>query len=107
MKVTKDVRPLDLAKVQELLDSEWGTSGDLFLALCKLVFPDWDKIKSISGWPRVNERLNKKIFNTMQEIDKRNNPGHFSSTLWLNRGWGCDNSLTSEEISFDFVTVTY
>jgi hypothetical protein len=35
--------------------------GDVLIALYRLVFPDWDGIDHIDGWPSVNDRTWKAI----------------------------------------------
>lgn len=56
--------------------------------LYKLVFPDWDSIVKIEGWPKCSAATNKYIFDKFIEFDRIHHPEALGGGLWMNSGWG-------------------
>jgi len=82
--------------------------SNVVVALYKLVFPDWDNIKQVHGWPSAGKELNKYIFKKFTTFDKKHHPDVFSSGLWLNNGFSTldktvpDWSVTADDISVEY-----
>ena len=64
---------------------------DYAVALYRKVFPDWDHITSLTGWPRCGWELFKHTMAKAQEFDQKYHPDEniTAGGLWFNRGWGC------------------
>jgi hypothetical protein len=68
------------------------------VGLYKLVYPDWDKVKSINGFPKVAEDIDRYIFEKFIEFDQENHTGVLPGGLWLNRGFSIDGDLKCGEV---------
>lgn len=68
---------------------------DYLVGLYKIVYPDWDEIKSVNGWPTVNMVTHKYIMGKAVEFDKVHHPEVFSGGLYMNNGF---SSLRANEV---------
>jgi len=81
-----------------------------FFALYRAVFPDWDDIKSIDNWPKVNDATNKRLFDLFIKLDRRLHPDVLSGGLWMNRGFSSLDApadLTDWEVDYTDCKITY
>ena len=60
---------------------------DYVVNIYKLVYPMWDEILFIDGWPRSSKKLWKEICKRAQEFDKAVHPTVMPGGLWLNKGF--------------------
>ena len=67
--------------------------GQVWDALYRAVYPDWDAIEHIDGYPLVSENTHGYIFKRFVEFDKAHHPDCFAGGLWMNSGFGYDRSL--------------
>lgn len=67
--------------------------GAVWVNLYKLVYPNFDRIAHINGYPTVGEKTHKYIFTKFIQFDKAHHPEVMAGGLWMNSGFGCDRSL--------------
>lgn len=60
--------------------------------LYQLVFPDWDNIDKLDGYPQVNENTNNYIMGKFIELDRKYHPNVIPGGLWLNLGFSSLNT---------------
>jgi len=75
---------------------------DVLMGLYKMVFPNWDAVKSIQGFPKVSRKTSFYISGKFIEFDKEHHPDVLNGGLWLNSGF---SMLDSEDIE-DWVVET-
>jgi len=65
-------------------DHQVNVAVDLY----KIIFPDWEKIEKVEGWPTVDkETVQRHIFRKFQEFDRKHHPEVMQGGLWLNNGF--------------------
>jgi hypothetical protein len=77
---------LSAAAVQACFENQTH-QGDVLIALYRLVFPDWDDIDQIEGWPSVNEKTWKAIARMSMDFDKVHHPNVMAGGCWMNSGF--------------------
>ena len=68
--------------------------ADILIAIFKNVIPDWDSIKRIVGWPKVNDFTWKYICSKFMEFDRKNHPDVMCGGLWFNSGFSKKDELS-------------
>ncbi len=63
-----------------------------WLMLYQLVYPNWDSIDKLDGYPQVNEKTNEYIMGKFIELDKKYHPDVISGGLWMNIGFSSLNT---------------
>jgi len=83
-----DFIKLDQEEVRALFRTSENQS-DIVLALYKMVYPDWDDIKSIEGYPTINPKTNEEIFGMFRIFDRNHCPDQsiLRGALWFNKGF--------------------
>jgi hypothetical protein len=61
--------------------------GAVLLAIYRLVFPAWDDIEQIEGWPSVNDTTWKAIARLFMNFDAWHHPGVLAGGCWMNSGF--------------------
>jgi phage pi2 protein 07 len=79
----------------------------ILIGLYRMVFPDWDRIIKIDGYPEAGGDLWKFICRQFQEFDRVHHPGCMPGGAWMNTGFSVNNDLEGWEISFDNCHVEY
>ena len=92
--------------IDECFDGK-TTQADVIVSIYRIVFPRWDEIKKIDGWPRVNKRTWGYICTKFFAFDKAHHPNVMAGGAWMNSGFGSDDSLPNWKVSMDGVSVTY
>jgi len=72
----------------EKLFEEHTHQSDVLLGIYRLVFPEWDRISSIKGYPRVNDRTWSIIARLFFAFDKQHHPEVMQGGAWMNTGFG-------------------
>ena len=106
-----------IIKLQEdavkALFEEHQHQSDVLLALYRMVFPDWDQIEKLDGWPRVNVWTWEQISKWFMAFDRVHYPDVMNGGAWMNSGFSTltsDNdvgALRDWQVSVDGVKVTY
>jgi len=82
---------LDKNKV-ELLFQESDHQSNIIIGLYKMVYPEWNNIQSVNGFPTINEYTNNQLFELFIEFDKKHHPEVYAGGAWLNNGFSSVNS---------------
>ena len=61
--------------------------GEYIIGLYKLVYPDWDDIVKVNGFPKVSDTDNHHIMVQAIAFDKREHPDVISGGGWMNNGF--------------------
>jgi len=64
--------------------------------LYKAVFPNWEEIKTLTGFPKVNRETAYRILGIFRRTFP--NDGNGIVLMWLNNGFGIDESLADYEV---------
>ena len=97
---------------KETIDSIFETATDqetALIALYKVAFPAWDKIKKIHGWPSVNKSTWKRICSKFMVLDGKYHPEVLAGGCWMNTGFSSmqDEELKDNLICIDGVSVEF
>jgi hypothetical protein len=93
-------------RLQEIFERAEHQDSALVMVY-QLLFPDWDRIKQIEGFPVVGQAMWCYICNLFIDFDQQHHPGIFKGGLWFNNGFSSCNELGPWEISFDGCDVVY
>jgi len=61
--------------------------------LYRLIYPNWNEIEKIDGWPAINKKTWITISEHFVVADKKNHPEVVAGGLWMNNGFTQDDSL--------------
>ena len=83
--------------------------SEVMLDIYKLVFPDWDKIAKLEGWPKIGTVGGKYIAQKFMDFDREHHRGVLRGGLWLNNGFSTfeNEGLGDFEVSIDKVHIMY
>ncbi len=79
-----------------------SNSMEAILCLYKYLFPEWDDIEKIEGWPQVTPEFNKQMFSYFIDLDRETNKFRsyseqiFPGGIWMNNGFGIINPPEKE-----------
>lgn len=93
-------------KVKDILKTEDHQSTAI-IEIYRLVFPEWDKITAVNGFPEAGKGLWKFIAGEFIKFDKLHHPNVFSGGIWLNNGFSSNSNLDDWEISFENCSIEY
>ena len=94
------------AAVRACFDNQTN-QGDVLITIYRLVFPDWDAIDRIEGWPSVNERTWTTIVRLFMDFDQVHHPNVMAGGCWMNTGFSTlqGAELRDWEVSLEGVEV--
>jgi len=98
---------LDLQQYLQKIFEESDHQDIVIAKLYKMVFPDWEKIKRIEGYPIIGQGLWGYICNLSIEFDRKNHPGCFNGGAWVNNGFASSDCLDPWMISLENCKVIY
>ena len=101
----KTIKDLQLHLQEIFEDSEHQSS--VIVKLYKMLFPDWDKIQRIEGFPVVGQALWKYICNLFIEFDRQHHPECLKGGAWINQGFSSSEKLNPWDISLGECEVIY
>jgi hypothetical protein len=79
-------------EIDQIFDSS-NSPLDICLKLYKLVYPNYDDIKEIKGYPKINKEFSLYLFDKFGELDQSNGNTLDGSFFWMNKGFGTDEKL--------------
>lgn len=79
----------------------------VLIDLYKLVFPDWNKIKKIHGYPEAGDALWKFICRCFQDFDNKNHPNCMPGGAWMNTGFSVNHTIDPWGIGFENCRLEY
>ena len=71
----------------------------VLIDIYKLVFPDWDQIKMIEGYPEASRELCIFISKQFIRFDRKHHPDCMAGGAWMNTGFSVKSNLGPWEIS--------
>lgn len=100
-----EVITLDEAAVKQVF-AEAKDQADYLIGLYKLVFPEWDRIVAIAGWPSVNDFTWKAIARLAMDHDQQHAANVLPGGAWMNQGFStsCGEKLGNWQVSMRSVT---
>jgi hypothetical protein len=93
-------------RLQQIFEQADHQSSAL-VRIYQLIFPDWEKIDRLEGFPTVGVELWKYICQLFIDFDQKHHPKVFSGGIWLNNGFSSSDKLGPWEISLDQCRVIY
>ncbi len=97
----------DLQQYLQKIFEESDHQNSVIVKLYKMLFPDWEKIQRIEGYPEVRQVLWNYICNLFIEFDRKNHPKCFKGGLWINNGFSASGCLDPWMISLENCIVIY
>jgi hypothetical protein len=94
----------DLKTLKEHIEAifcKHGHQENVLIDLYRIVFPDWDKIRRIEGFPEAGNALWKFICDLFIDFDRKHHPDCLKGGAWMNSGFSSNSKLGSWEISLD------
>ena len=76
----------------KVLLPEPSEQSDALIAIYKMVFPEWDQIASLDGWPKCNKTTWKAICSLFMEFDRAHHVDVMPGGLWMNNGFSSRDS---------------
>lgn len=89
----KSVR-LDKDKVKELFEKSTH-QADVTIGLYRMVFPEWDFIEQMDGFPKVNHKTGLTLMQWFMEFDRKHHPNVMNGGCWLNHGFSSDEKSSN------------
>ena len=96
----------DLKKYIEAIFERYENQSDVLVDIYKLVFPDWDRIEKVHGFPEAGNDLWKFVCRKFIAFDEKHHPNVFKGGIWMNTGFSSNGYLKPWELSFENCTVT-
>lgn len=81
--------------------------NSVLVKLYQMLFPEWNKIKRLEGFPMVGQALWDYICNLFIEFDRIHHPGSFNGGVWINQGFSASAKLDPWQISLEHCKVIY
>ena len=79
----------------------------VLIGLYRMVFPDWDQISKIKGYPEVGNEMWLFVCRLFQKFDQDHHPDCMPGGAWMNTGFSVNHKLEGWEISFENCQVEY
>jgi hypothetical protein len=79
----------------------------VMVGLYRMIFPQWDRIAMISGFPEVGIELWALIFLLFREFDRKHHPDRIPGEVWSEVGFEENRNLQPWEIRFESCTIEY
>lgn len=80
---------------------------EVLIDLYKMVFPEWDNIKLVHGYPKAGSGLWKFICGCFQDFDSKYHPHVMHGGIWVNNGFSACRDMDPWGISFDNCSIEY
>ena len=80
---------------------------DALTEIYRLVYPDWNDIQSIEGYPTVGEILSSYIWMKFVQFDKIHHPDIIKGGLWMSKGFSTSKKLDDWEVDLSTAEVYY
>ncbi len=96
---------LNIDDIQNLFASKTN-QWEVLAALYKMVFPYWDQITELNGYPEINSNTWDDIADFFIAFDRIHHPDVIPGGSWVNKGFAIDDSLLNGEVSTQNCIVT-
>jgi hypothetical protein len=78
---------------------------NVIVDLYKMVFPNWDKIVKIEGYPKIGLAFWTFIWQRFLDFDRMFHPEVMAGGAWMNWGFSCDRKLGDWKIDLSTCTI--
>ncbi|RLA96351.1 MAG: hypothetical protein DRG83_17505, partial [Deltaproteobacteria bacterium] len=105
-KKKKGNEPMKLSK--EKIDAIFASANhqiDYLVGLYRAIFPDYDRIEQLEGFPEVDQTTSDYIWKKAIDFDRKHHPEVFAGGLWMNHGFSSNSSIAEGEISLSNVKI--
>ena len=93
-------------RIREIFKENDDQAEVLYL-IYMLIFPDWDRISIVHGYPEAGNELWKFICREFISFDQTHHPNVFAGGIWMNNGFSSNFNLAPYEISFENCRIEY
>jgi len=93
---------LSEAQIDKIFE-EAKDQSDYIVGIYRLVFPDWDDIEAVNGWPTISKKTSEYIFDKAMEFDAKHHPDVIMGGMWMNNGF---STLDGEHLALWEVDIT-
>jgi hypothetical protein len=83
---------LDWEAVEELFRVS-EHQADVLFGLYRMVYPNWDDIAKVEGFPKISDTTNTKLFQKFIEFDRVHHPEVFAGGCWMNNGFSGEKDI--------------
>ena len=97
----------DLQVHLQIIFEESDHQDSVIVKLYQMLFPEWEKIQRIEGFPTVGKALDEYIFNLFVAFDQEHHPNVFNGGAWINQGYSTNENLEPWGISLENCKVIY
>ena len=93
-------------QIDEIVKNAEG-QADILIGVYKLVFPDWDELEKVGGFPTCSKAMSEYMFRKCGEFDRKHHPDVIAGGLWMNMGFSTlDNDHVIDENWYTFMVNT-
>ena len=89
MKIKKE----DIEKLFETCEHQ----QDVLVGIYKLVYPEWDDIEKIDGWPTCNKKTWGVVMDMFRPFDKIHHPDVMAGGAWFDSGFSTSDGEDLED----------
>lgn len=79
--------------------------ADIVVDLYRLVYPDFDRIEKVNGFPSAGKELSRLIWRLAIEFDRKHHPDVMAGGCWLNHGFSTNDKLEPWEVDASHVNI--
>ena len=97
------LNPVTVRNLFADLNDQW----EVLRALYTLIFPNWNEIIKLEGYPAINEQTWNEICELFIAFDHLHHPDVIAGGHWMNRGFTIDNNSPGWTASLDDCLVFY
>ncbi|MBF0430530.1 MAG: hypothetical protein HQK83_04585 [Fibrobacteria bacterium] len=90
------------------LFEKYSDQIELLAAIYQLLYPEWEQIIKLDGWPVISHEANLWITEQFIQFDKKHHPKLMPGGLWMNVGFSSSGgNATGWEVDISRVRVIY
>ncbi len=83
---------LDPTTVRNLF-ADLSHQAEVLIELYRLIFPDWERIVKLEGYPAINDHTWNEIGELFIAFDHLHHPDVFAGGCWMNRGFTIEKDI--------------
>lgn len=89
---------LDQTAVRNLF-ADLNHQADVLIELYRLIFPNWERIVKLEGYPAINDHTWNEIGELFIAFDHLHHPDVFAGGCWMSRGFTISNNIPDWTVS--------
>ena len=79
--------------------------ADVLVGLYSMVYPSWDDIAKVQGYPKISDATNKKLFEKFIKFDLKHHPEVMAGGCWMNNGFSGEKDIAEWHVEPAEVTL--